>query len=95
MVDQITSSISTIPLSLRRCFTKGEVDVHRKMSSLLILDYVLKKTRKRTNVEMDSKVIKYCTPRSMKRHKQSYRDSNGNLKEHTTSIILWCLLHVN
>jgi len=105
MVDQITSSISTIPLSLRDCFVNGEVDIYRywtykrrkrrKMNNLLILDSIVKKTRKRTNIEMESKPINDRTPRSVKRHKLLYRDDNGDLKEYTTSHTLWFLLYVN
>ena len=102
---QITSSISTIPSSLHDCFVNGEVDIYRywtykrrkrrKMNNLLILDSIVKKTRKRTNIEMESKPINDRTPRSVKRHKLLYRDDNGDLKEYTTSHTLWFLLYVN
>ena len=56
MVDQITSSISTVPLSLRDCFANGEVDVYRywmytrqkrrNTNNSLILDPIVKNTRK-------------------------------------------------
>ena len=105
MVDQITISIYAIPLSLRNCFVNGEVDIYRycifkrrkrgKINNSLVLDSIVKKTRKRTNIKMDFKAIKDCTPRSLKRHKLLHRDDNGDLKEHATSLTLWCLLHVN
>ena len=105
MVDQITISIYAIPLSLRNCFVNGEVDIYRycifkrrkrgKINNSLVLDSIVKKTRKRTNIKMDFKAIKDCTPRSLKRHKLLHRDNNGDLKEHTTSQTLWHLLYVN
>ena len=49
----------------------------------------------RTNVEMECKATKYCTPRHVKRHKLLCRDNNGDLKEHAASQTLWCSLHVN
>ena len=83
----------------------GEVDIYRywihkcrkrrKMNESLILDSIIKNTRKRNNVEMECKAIKERTPRSLKRHKLLHRDDNGDLKEHTTSLTLWCLLNVN
>ena len=72
MVDQITSSMSTIPLSLHDCFVNREVDIYcywtykrqkrRMMNNLFFLDSIVKKTRKRTNIEMESKAIKDRTP---------------------------------
>ena len=88
MADQITHSISTIPLSLRDCFVNGEVDIYRywtykrrkqrKMNNLLILDSIVKKTRKRTNIEMESKPINDRTSRSVKRRKLLCRDNGGD-----------------
>ena len=98
MVDQTISSISTIPLSFRDCFVSGEVDAHcywickrrkrRKMSNSLVLDSVVKSTRKCTNVEMECKSMKDRAPRSVKRHKLSYRGNNDDFKERTASQTL-------
>ena len=76
MVNDINSSMHAIPLSLRDCFENGEFYIYscwtykrrkrRKMNNSLILDSIIKKTRKYTNVEMESNAIKYHTPRFVK-----------------------------
>ena len=71
------------------------VEKKRKINNSLIIDSIIKKTRERSNIELESTSVNDHTPRSVKRRKLLYCEVNGDLKEYTTSLTLWYLLYVN
>ena len=65
------------------------------MNNSLVLDSIVKNTRKRTNNELECKAMKDRTSRSMKWNKLLHHYDNGDVKEHTGSLTLWRSLCVN
>lgn len=96
MLNQISSTINTIPLSVYDCLINGEIDIHhykiymhqkqRNIKNLRTLDSLINKTRKRSNIELESPLLNDHKPRSVKKHKLLYRDDDGTRKniEHLT-----------